>query len=116
MAYATEGTQTRKLATMWLANTFTGLKPEDVRDTHQVAVECELVVQDLICLNLNVCGLALGATQGLMDHDARVGQAVALALQAQKCHKAGGHVCVALCEVVGGCIPYSCLGAWSMNA
>jgi hypothetical protein len=39
------------------------------------------VVQDLIGLDLNVCGLTLGTTQGLMDHDAAVGKAVALALE-----------------------------------
>jgi hypothetical protein len=38
------------------------------------------VVQDLVGLDLNVSGLALRAAQGLMDHDAAVGQAVALAL------------------------------------
>ena len=37
------------------------------------------MVQDLVRLDLNVRLLALGATQRLMDHDARVGQAVALA-------------------------------------
>jgi len=34
-------------------------------------------------LDLNVGGLALGATQGLVDHDAAVGQRVALALVAR---------------------------------
>lgn len=48
--------------------------------SHQVPVECKLVVQDLIGLDLNVSGLTLGTTQGLMDHDAAVGKAVALAL------------------------------------
>lgn len=48
---------------------------------YQVAIECELVVQDLICLDLNISSLTLCATQRLMDHDATVGQAVALALE-----------------------------------
>ena len=53
-------------------------------------------------LDLNVRCLALGATQGLMDHDAAVGQAVALALVAGRqqegahgggqAHAHGGHV------------------------
>lgn len=48
--------------------------------TYQVTIEGELVVQNLICLDLNVCGLALSTTQGLMDHNAAVRQAVSLAL------------------------------------
>jgi hypothetical protein len=39
-------------------------------------------MQDLIRLDLNVCGLTLCTSQRLMDHDAAVGQAVALALLA----------------------------------
>jgi hypothetical protein len=50
------------------------------RHAYQVAVESELVVQDLICLDLNICGLTLCSSQRLMDHDAAVWQAVALAL------------------------------------
>jgi hypothetical protein len=42
------------------------------------------VVQDLVRLDLNVSGLALRSTQRLMDHDAAVGQAVALALKQQQ--------------------------------
>lgn len=49
---------------------------------HQVSVQRELVVQDLVGLDLNVRGLPLGAPQRLVDHDAGVGQAVALALHA----------------------------------
>lgn len=48
--------------------------------SHQVAVERELMVKDLVGLDLNICRLALSTTQGLMDHDAAVGKAVALAL------------------------------------
>lgn len=39
------------------------------------------MVQDLISLDLNVCGLTLCTTQRLMNHDAAVGKAVALALR-----------------------------------
>eukprot|EP00955_Chlamydomonas_euryale_P101719 365366-Chlamydomonas_euryale.AAC.13 len=52
--------------------------------THQVPVERELVVQDLVCLDLNVGRLALRAAERLVDHDARVGQAVALALLSRR--------------------------------
>jgi len=38
--------------------------------THQVAIQSELVVQDLVGLDLNVSGLALGTSQRLVDHDA----------------------------------------------
>lgn len=38
------------------------------------------MVQNLVCLDLNICGLTLSTTQRLVDHDAGVRQAVALAL------------------------------------
>ncbi len=41
-----------------------------VCELSQIAIEGELVVQDLVSLDLNVCSLALGSSQGLMDHDA----------------------------------------------
>ena len=47
----------------------------------QVAIERELVVQDLVGLDLNVSSLPLGTTLRLVDHDARVCERVALALQ-----------------------------------
>ena len=47
----------------------------------QVAVQGELVVQDLIGLDFNVCRLALGSSQGLMDHDPGAGQRIILALR-----------------------------------
>eukprot|EP00967_Tisochrysis_lutea_P069611 scaffold91537_cov20-Tisochrysis_lutea.AAC.1 len=60
--------------------------------THQVAIQSELVVQDLVGLDLDISGLALGSTQGLVDHDAGVGKAVALALWYRK-HKRRQRTC-----------------------
>lgn len=40
------------------------------------------MVHDLFGLNFNVHGLAAGASQGLVNHDAAVGHAVALSLLA----------------------------------
>ncbi len=51
---------------------------------HQVAVQGQLVVQNFVSLDLDIGGLALGTTQRLMDHDAAVGEAVALALRDDK--------------------------------
>ena len=60
------------------------------RELGQVAIQRQLVVQDLVGLDLNISGLALGATQGLVDHDAAVGQAVALALRVRVGAAQGG--------------------------
>ena len=45
----------------------------------QQAIEGVLEIQDLPGLNLDVHGLALGAAEGLVDHDSGVGQSQALA-------------------------------------
>lgn len=42
------------------------------------------MVQNLVCLDLNICGLTLSTTQRLVDHDAGVRQAVALALMSAR--------------------------------
>ena len=43
------------------------------------------MVQDLVGLDLDIRSLTLGTPERLMDHDARVGQAVALALIVKEC-------------------------------
>ena len=48
----------------------------------ELLVELLLQVEDFVCLNADVAGLAAGAAQGLVDHDPRVGEAAALALGA----------------------------------
>ena len=55
-------------------------------ELRQVAVERELVVQDLVGLDFNIGCLPLGPSQRLMDHDAAVGQAVPLALRQSRQH------------------------------
>merc|ERR1712078_814418 len=50
------------------------------RELRKVPVEAELVVQDLVGLDLDVRGLPLRAAQGLVDHDAAIGEPVTLAL------------------------------------
>ena len=49
----------------------------------QVPVERQLVVQDLVGLDLDVRGLALRASEGLVDHDSGVGQRVAFPLRSR---------------------------------
>jgi hypothetical protein len=44
------------------------------------AIEVALVVHDLLSLDLNVYCLAAGPSQRLVDHDARVGHGITLAL------------------------------------
>ena len=66
----------RRGLTSVLCNTLHALASE----LCQVAVESQLVVEDLISLDLNVCSLALGSSQGLMDHDPGVGQRIPLTL------------------------------------
>lgn len=55
-------------------------------------------IKDTTCrtahLDLNICGLPLGATKRLMDHDSGVGEAVALALQHAMAQAGFGHAWV----------------------
>src|SRR5919109_5282327 len=59
--------------------------------------------QNLLCMNLNICGLSLNTTQNLMKHHAGMRECVSFPLCAC-CEKHSGHTC--------GLADANCCNAW----
>jgi hypothetical protein len=113
---ALRGVPRRAPSALWSAAAFDALDVWDAcmrtdthththTHTHTRTPRTHLVVHDLLGLDLNVHGLTRGATQRLVDHDARIGHAVRV-LRVVRCA-----LCVvrcALCVVLRPRRPHAC--------